>query len=143
MGEKAARSSGPFRPSEPHDRPQPTPQRRITKGEREEILCDLQREAVAGPDAPPHPLHVAEEHDDTEEGEVAGDADEGAGHREVVQQVPEAGRGQRLLESTSLPTSQKSFLGEVHGSFPFKTARRGAAAEAPHLSPVKWAWTRR
>ena len=50
---------------------------------------------MSGPDAPPHPLHVAEEHDDAEEGEVAGDTNEGAGHREVVQQVPEAGSGDR------------------------------------------------
>lgn len=49
---------------------------------------------MSGPDAPPHPLHVAEEHDDAEEGEVAGDTNEGAGHREVVQQVPEAGSRQ-------------------------------------------------
>lgn len=46
---------------------------------------------MLGPDAPPHPLHVAEEHDDAEEREVAGDAYEGAGDGEVVQQVPEAG----------------------------------------------------
>lgn len=46
---------------------------------------------MSGPDAPPHPLHVAEEHDDAEEGEVAGDTYEGTGHREVVQQVSEAG----------------------------------------------------
>lgn len=50
---------------------------------------NLQREAVLGPDAPPHPLHIAEEHDDAEECEVAGDTHKGAGHREVVQQVPE------------------------------------------------------
>lgn len=43
---------------------------------------------MSGPDAPPHPLHVAEERDDAEEREVAGDTHKGAGHREVVQQVP-------------------------------------------------------
>lgn len=43
---------------------------------------------MSGPDTPPHPLHVAEERDDAEEREVAGDTHKGAGHREVVQQVP-------------------------------------------------------
>lgn len=61
---------------------------------------------MSGPDAPPHPLHIAEEHNDTQEGEVAGDAYEGAGHREVVQQIPEAGRGSyRRALAFSLPRS--------------------------------------
>lgn len=61
---------------------------------------------MLGPDAPPHPLHIAEEHDDAEECEVAGDTHKGAGHREVVQQVPEVGTGpgrkQQLPDSTTL-----------------------------------------
>lgn len=67
---------------------------------------------MAGPDASPHPLHVAEEHDDAEEGEVAGDTYEGAGHREVVQQVPEAGsRDRKGVEVTGEP--QPSHFPEV------------------------------
>lgn len=54
------------------------------KGQRKGVLRDLQGKAVSGPDASPHPLHVAEQHDDAEEGEVAGDTYEGAGHGEVV-----------------------------------------------------------
>lgn len=54
---------------------------------------------MLGPDAPPHPLHVAEEHDDAEEREVAGDTHKGAGHREVVEQVPEVGN--RAKEGSS------------------------------------------
>lgn len=60
---------------------------------------------MSGPDAPPHPLHVAEERDDAEEREVAGDTHKGAGHREVVQQVPrwETGpeRERQLPDSSS------------------------------------------
>lgn len=55
---------------------------------------------MSGPDASPHPLHVAEEHDDAEEGEVAGNTYEGAGHWKVVQQVPEAGSRDRKAAVT-------------------------------------------
>lgn len=61
---------------------------------------DLQRETVSGPDTPPHPLHVAEEHNDAEEGEVAGDTHEGAGHGEIVQQIPGAERRDRDVSGT-------------------------------------------
>lgn len=55
---------------------------------------------MPGPDSTPHPLHVAEEHDDAEEREVAGHAHEGAGHGEVVQQVPEVGN--RVRKGTAV-----------------------------------------
>lgn len=78
--------------------PWPIPQsEKDHEGERKGVLCDLQSEAVSGPDASPHPLHVAEEHDDTEEGEVAGDTYEGAGHGKVVHQVPAAGSRDRKV----------------------------------------------
>lgn len=71
--------------------PWPTPQsKKDHERERKGVFCNLQSEAASGPDASPHPLHVAEEHDDAEEGEAAGDICEGAGHGEVVQQVPES-----------------------------------------------------
>lgn len=87
-----------------------SPVREGSGREEEGVLCDLQSEAVSGPDASPHPLHVAEEHDDAEEGEVAGNTYEGAGHWEVVQQVPEAerrDRRQQSPESTSLLIKQQ------------------------------------
>lgn len=81
--------------------PWPAPQSKEDhEGERKGVLCDLQREAVSGPDASPHPLHVAEEHDDAEEGEVAGNTYEGAGHWKVVQQVPAAGSKDRKAAVT-------------------------------------------
>lgn len=115
--------------------PQPTPQpKKDHKGEGKEVLCDLQREAVSGPDAPPHPLHVAEEHDDAEEGEVAGDTYEGAGHREVVEQVPDAGRGWQLLDGTDLLSPQNSLLGRCK-LLRLRPALRGVAEPASAPSP--------
>lgn len=73
----------------------PTPCQSKEDCRGEGVLCDLQREVVSGPDAPQHPLHVAEEYYDAEEGEVAGDTYKGTGHWEVVQQVPEAGSKDR------------------------------------------------
>lgn len=126
--------------------PQPTPQpKKDHAGEGKEVLCDLWREAVPGPDAPPHPLHVAEEHEDAEEGEVAGDAYKGAGHREVVKQVPDTGRGWQLLDGTGLLSPQNLLLGRcklvVLKAGP--QGSRGAPRPLPHLSPVKCAWMRR
>lgn len=101
--------------------PGPLPShRRITKGRGKGFLCDLQSEAVLGPDASPHPLHVAEQHDDAEEGEVAGDTYEGAGQGEVVQQVPEAGSRDRkvVVTGTSLPIRQQFSTLAAHQHFP-------------------------
>lgn len=93
----------PQRPGPPA-RPGPLPRQRRGRKGQEGARCHLQSEAVLGPDAPPHPLHVAEEHDDAEEREVAGDAYEGAGDGEVVQQVPEAGSrdSKGAVQGTSL-----------------------------------------
>lgn len=55
---------------------------------------------MSGPDSTPHPLHIAEEHDDAEEREVAGHTHEGASHGKVVQQVP--GVGNRVRKGTAV-----------------------------------------
>lgn len=64
---------------------------------------------MSGPDAPPHPLHVAEEHNDAEEGKVARNTDEGAGHGEVVQQVPEAGNQDRKKVAVTIQHQPSKF----------------------------------
>lgn len=126
----------------PAPQPLPTPSPLLkggswSGGEGKEVLCDLQREAVSGPNAPPHPLHVAEEHNDAEEGEVAGDADEGAGHREVVQQVPGARGRWQLADSTSLLTSQELVLGKCKPvALEDSLSHAGMGARSPEPSEV-------